>query len=600
MSSLSDLARYFAARREALRSPPSPPPLRVALCANADCEDKPGLLACTKCKLVKYCCKSCQVAHWPKHKQDCNHEYNKPYWQPAWVRERRDPAYVLASAPAVTYGSARQSRYLWGNVPAIDCLCLSPQESASSSGLDLNICFAAAGDIRNLVSTINGLPNDYSGHCRILLNDLDPCVITRNLLILHALLRPGPSIEMAAETALHLWYSAILRSSDAAELYFSAEAVYKSVDLQAAADASFVNILELRGKSLLSASLSMNNLASLGVLMSKYNVSAALNSMREIMTAPSRVDYRDRHLASLKPAHRVAWARNRRIGALLPFSADASAFTEPNRSMFTPTGEWMTMDNANQLYGWPTSAVLQSGQRNGLDGADIWGCLFVHVREQLAEMARRVERFHIDIYITQMDAKELAASIKCGAYPGFSSDCFDRIETSNVVDCIGLDRVLDDWGPLLRRDKRASLLAYTMNWHVNRPGPSDHRVHGRLVEKAARALNVDLSKLMQARFMNPMDMSLRAQLLTLDFYKDAFDDNAQSFNEWLNEQKSTPTARKHGLRMRAKNRIHPKRFGVPLGAGPRDVPDMTPEDFYNTYVVGGADAPVRFMEFEVI
>ena len=47
------------------------------------------------------------------------------------------------------------------------------------------------------------------------------------------------------------------------------------------------------------------------------------------------------------------------------------------------------MDSADQLHGWPIPAVLQSGARSGLDPADIYGCLFVHVRDQLAEMARR-------------------------------------------------------------------------------------------------------------------------------------------------------------------------------------------------------------------
>lgn len=133
------------------------------------------------------------------------------------------------------------------------------------------------------------------------------------------------------------------------------------------------------------------------------------------------------------------------------------------------------MDSANQLYGWPIPAVLQSGIRSGVDPADIYGCLFVHVRDQLAEMARRLERFDIDIHVMQSDARELASELKSGLHePQFTADDrFDRIETSNVGDYIGLGRVLDDWGPLLSdRNQHATLLAYTMNWHVNAAGQS--------------------------------------------------------------------------------------------------------------------------------
>ncbi|KYR01632.1 hypothetical protein DLAC_01633 [Tieghemostelium lacteum] len=49
-------------------------------CCNGDCNtpiptDKKKtlkLLECSGCKSVKYCCKDCQVSHWPTHKEACN------------------------------------------------------------------------------------------------------------------------------------------------------------------------------------------------------------------------------------------------------------------------------------------------------------------------------------------------------------------------------------------------------------------------------------------------------------------------------------------------------------------------------------------------
>lgn len=133
----------------------------------------------------------------------------------------------------------------------------------------------------------------------------------------------------------------------------------------------------------------------------------------------------------------------------------------------------MTRDNANALQGWPVTAVLESGKRHNIDPADIYGCLFVHVRDQLAHFARRVERSRIEIHVTGIDMQDLAATIQRGDYaPKFTAGCFDRVETSNVADYIGLKSILSSWGPLLRREnKHAAIFAYSMNWHATLDNP---------------------------------------------------------------------------------------------------------------------------------
>lgn len=47
--------------------------------------------------------------------------------------------------------------------------------------------FIDSGDLRNVVRTINQLPEDYTGSIEIVLNDFVPIVVCRNLMILSIL-----------------------------------------------------------------------------------------------------------------------------------------------------------------------------------------------------------------------------------------------------------------------------------------------------------------------------------------------------------------------------------------------------------------------------
>jgi hypothetical protein len=67
------------------------------------------------------------------------------------------------------------------------------------------------------VRTVNELPVDYSGHITILLNDREPMIVLRNMLLL-SLLGTTKGSSIAAEVALHFWCSAFLRSPHQVQL----------------------------------------------------------------------------------------------------------------------------------------------------------------------------------------------------------------------------------------------------------------------------------------------------------------------------------------------------------------------------------------------
>lgn len=142
----------------------------------------------------------------------------------------------------------------------------------------------------------------------------------------------------------------------------------------------------------------------------------------------------------------------------------------------------MLSDDANPLHGWDVSAVQTSGIKHGLETADIFGCMFFHVKDQLREFAKRMQSFDIDIHVTQFDTQVLSKGIASGLVPAFDGCYFDRVMTSDMMDYVGIQECLKDWAPLLNtHNKHACILMHTKFWHINRPNASA-RSNPRVVE----------------------------------------------------------------------------------------------------------------------
>lgn len=113
--------------------------------------------------------------------------------------------------------------------------------------------------------------------------------------------------------------------------------------------------------------------------------------------------------------------------------------------MFSAGGDWLGNAGANPLH---STSVLATGERYGIDPADIFRCLFVHVKRELMKFACRMRDFRVDIHLTQFDPRILSKGIAIGAIPGFDGSRFDRILTSNLVGDVGIGECLANWGPL--------------------------------------------------------------------------------------------------------------------------------------------------------
>ncbi|KAF5384653.1 hypothetical protein D9757_007444 [Collybiopsis confluens] len=438
-------------------------PITHLICANQStrpllmgrCSEQ-GIVSCPRCQLVKYCSERCQKQHWTRHRTTCAHPYLEDTWQPGWVLQDRPPSFACAST------SFSPSLFI---SPVFDVL------REQTLDCDFKLCFPACIDIRNLIETVNNLPLGYRGRFDVLLNTSDPITANRNLVILYALLHPldpEPSTDKVAALAVHLMYSSALTSPGAAYLKRCLDDIYGS---QYEGDNfSFRISLGIRGKGKIHSLQTITGTKQPREMFnSTYGLAQALRSQRRVLDAPENTDHWDRFLSRLKPSHRMAFKRFRDTGVLAPFSADTSHFTHPNRYsrfssfhvtksylmpyknsslMFSAKGEWLGRADFNPFQGWDATAVQESGHRiASINSADIFSCLFFHLKSEFQRFISQVENLNLNFVLTQYDPHILSKGISAGIVPIFEGACFDRIDTRDMMDDIGINSCLADWGP---------------------------------------------------------------------------------------------------------------------------------------------------------
>ncbi|KDR67698.1 hypothetical protein GALMADRAFT_1073578 [Galerina marginata CBS 339.88] len=555
-----------------------------------------GLMACSQCSLVKYCSGRCQRQHWSKHRLDCEHIYVSQDWEPEWMVENRQP--LLSDSKFLPPSSSTDVYKNVGHLP-YDALQLQLNEGPADFNRDFKICMTAASDIRNLVETVNSLPNGYSGRLDILLNNSNAIVLNRMFVILCVLLTPGPSIEESAELATHLMYSASLPETAASHIRHCINLIYGE-DINDG-EMSFQTTLKTRGSGkLYSAQPAASIKRPMEMFSSTYGLAKATNSMKETLQDPFQIDDRQKMLSTLSPVHRLALDRFWQTGVLAPFSLDLRPFKSPNRLMFTPQGEWSGFTSAvNPLHGWDVSAVRRTGRRYGLDPAgDILGCLFFHIKSELREFSLRVKGLNINIHLLQYDSRLLSKGISIGVLPAFSEASFDRIDVGDMGDQMGVAECLADWGPLLNKKNPSScLLMHSKKWHEDTPS-SIARHNPRAVKVLMeRCESVpSLKSKLKTFFKNPQAPSLVRLMASLD----AFVDHEAAFLQYLEAQEAQGTGASLGLALREAHCVHPKRVGIPLHSAHQKLPNLSKEEFYDYFTIGGSDLTIRFAEFEYV
>ncbi|KAL8690630.1 MAG: hypothetical protein Q9218_003964 [Villophora microphyllina] len=374
---------------------------------------------------------------------DCTSPIRQNTWKPAWVEEKRLPIF-LGGGPEPMFG---QAHYLWGVTPATDVLNLSPSENRNH-GRDLNLCFAASGDLRDVIYSLNRLADYPTGTCTTIVNDYNYFLVARSVafLLLAAALPPSE----AAEIIIHIWYSARLTVHMVAALdkYVTKEIAEVNTYLQDRSDNIAQEMIWRFGTTVIKACLYKSQWKAIhDMLAARHDVVKTERERKKIVLASDRADHRDRELCLLSSSQRMGAVKFRETGVLAPFGTCLDPFDRPNPLLFDPkSSEWLQSDVAAPREGWST----QSASFQATTEQDFNGILYFHVRKALKIFCRRVQdpRHTIRFYVYCVDATLLPNIMDM---PTMETG-FDRIYVSCLVDenHLGLDKTLEIFGPWLK------------------------------------------------------------------------------------------------------------------------------------------------------
>ncbi|KAJ5272980.1 hypothetical protein N7478_008105 [Penicillium angulare] len=378
-------------------------------------------------------------------------------WKPAWVAEDRVPEF-MGGGIGVQFGG---KKYLWGNIPALDILRLESNEGKDYAE-NLCLLFAASGDLRNLIMTINGLPDTYDHSIDITLNDMDFDIVARNIILLLIALTVE-QVNEAADCILHLWYSAHIREAHIDILESRVRPLIEDVCNKIndkSSNGLFGKTWKFKQSSLrvVLEKPSWIRLASFVNRLDRVSNEQAKKLRTDTTLAESRKDYRDRHMCFLPISYRIPFVKFREDGILLPFGQPRHEFQFPNPTFFRDDGSWNMKDSADPLHGWSLEDVVNTS--SGPAEADLYGKLFYYVREALQTFLLQLSSMNASLNLFQMDASLLPEHLE--------KDSFSRIEVSNISDSgwLGIHGTLGLIMPLLQsplKNPHATLITLFMN-----------------------------------------------------------------------------------------------------------------------------------------
>ncbi|KAG8216799.1 hypothetical protein J3R82DRAFT_7047 [Butyriboletus roseoflavus] len=460
-----------------------------------------------------------------------------------------------------------------GNLPAVDIVNLKNNEKDKTR--DFSLAFAASGDLRNIVRAVNALGPDYKGRLHILLNDTSKAIVSRHIVLL-LILGAMPNEAVAADIALHFWYSVFLPEE------------YRLRIL-----ALLVLILQQHTDQTEPLSVNLGRRAKLTCLVPReitdhllytagptLSTSQARDEYERVYATPARLDARNRALAGVKPCHGLAFMAFWRSGVVLPFSVASDHHTAPNVSLFSPCGAWLWDNVENPLASWDPNEIIKSGQAHGAQPEDIYGCLYFYLADQLRTFAKRIRELDVTFRVFNTAAHTLAGDISDGQYTRYGltpSVRFDRIDLAHTLaDSGDMRNVLKSWTPLLAPGDTAAIIGVFSDWtNTQKDGSvagADEAVVAPIVGKL-----IKLGRL-------PPGTTLADAMATKSAELDAAYDNSKAFSRFLKTPALGDMLREMTLKRRLRHKIVSQRIRMPIDAKASDLPHVPDDETWYRYV----------------
>ncbi|KAH8975133.1 hypothetical protein BDL97_01G140300 [Sphagnum fallax] len=557
-------------------------PLKMNPCANhiAHVTDslcsKPGIIVCPSCNLVSYCSDGCRMQNWEKHRSKClSSQLDVPPPSPPKETQGLTTDVVM-----------KGSEWLWGNVPAYGLL----GNHLGNLPEHIRVCFAASGDLRNTIETVCQLPENFQGSLTVYLNDYNPKIAFRNLLMLELLRFYGFE---AIDTVIALWCSVLLTAN---QLLVCDNAARTLLD-RSLTEMKFHEMhFPGSGGSTIHAQFDKSTLWNLIPRVTVQEPPVATTTLKSCMQPQSYA--LNCKLGCLQPAHRVAWKEYLDHGLVLPFSADKRVHDQLNPYLHNSSVTATLADGSSPLDGWDPSSLLAAATRENLPPMDLYGHLFFHLRERLSTFISRLHSCQVHFRLSCCDASSMATKLQR------SGVRLHRVDTSNIADETyqGIAGVLQDWGPLLEQDMPGvTLVTLLMNWPLHCPDSAHQISTSRLTEDDLREALVGISARTSddPGFAKLLARGLQHGDLSLVRY---FHNSSKAFLRYLDSRSADRIGKSVDIQRREAHLIVPHRLFVGMDASINATPgDTTSSDlcYYHT-AVHSYTFTERYVEWEVV
>ncbi|KAK5949041.1 hypothetical protein OHC33_009962 [Knufia fluminis] len=351
-------------------------------------------------------------------------------WEPTWYRQRRPASFMDRNTYWENVVGSAQLYGIWNGTTAHDLLKLPDNEGAEYPG-DLNLLFAACGDLSSPIATVNALPATYANRCEIVTNDIVPLITMRNVIILLVtLLFPA---EEASKIMMHLWYSAYLPAEMVRRVRerlipVVGKCINRISELKLEwSSQAMTNERFLYHGSRVTLYLSTRLWANIWhTLAFDLDYEKARESRADAMSNCVELDTRHAFWLRQPTARRIADSHFMATGILAPLGQDVSEYTIPNPLLFSRDSSWLRNNGPLPPESWPLSAIKDTMKSSDLPDDDLYGGTALYVQQVFKRFCDQLVRLRVSIAVYCESMEKLLGLLKPTRY--------DRVDVSNVIE----------------------------------------------------------------------------------------------------------------------------------------------------------------------